>query len=187
MLQQLNQNKANKVHLGYGFSIFFVYKHPTSMNPSRIFLRTWYSIKRVPPDFVHSLWSTAISVWKECSIIFWERPSRHTGLHRKHGAFYWQIPTPFHSVSFIYAVICSSDHGILWRELVLSIWNMSLQENASSLWKRCNIPSNIKPSFRISRWGFFCVYSGPFIKGTFIKRVFGISWRMCKTASLFFK
>ena len=51
MPRQSKQNQANKVHLGYGFSIFFAYNHPTSMNPSLIFLRTWYSIKRARPYF----------------------------------------------------------------------------------------------------------------------------------------
>ena len=66
-------------------------------------------------------------------------------------------------------MIRSSDHGILWRELVLTIWNMSLQENASSIWKRCNIPSNIKPSFQISRWGSF-VYRGIFYQGSLYQK-----------------
>ena len=114
-------------------------------------------------------------LFEKSPAIFWKRPSTHTRLHRKPGAFYWQIPTPFQNsvLCILYAVICSSDHGILWRELVLTIWNMSLQENASSLWKRCNIRSNIKPSFQISRWASFVyiTYSGPSIKGPFTKRV----------------
>ena len=32
------------------------------------------------------------------------------------------------------------------------IWNISLQESASSLWKGCKILSDIKTSFQISRW-----------------------------------
>ena len=48
---------------------FFCNNHPTSINPSYIFLWTWYSIKRVRPDFVLSLRSTVIFVWKECNNI----------------------------------------------------------------------------------------------------------------------
>ena len=130
-------------------------------------------------------------LFESSAVLFWKIPSTHTGLHRKHGTFYWQIPTPLYttliSVSRIYVVISSGNHGILWRELVLTIWNMYLEENASSLWKKCNVPSNIQPSVQISRWGSFVYIVAALLSRVPLSKEYGISWRMCKTSSLFSK
>ena len=53
------QNKANKVHLGHGLDIFFAYNPLIPVIPSRSVQRRWYSLKKVWPDFVPSLWKIA--------------------------------------------------------------------------------------------------------------------------------
>ena len=138
---KLKQNKANKVRLGHGFGIFLTYNPPISVIPSRIFQRTWYSLKNVWPDFVQSLW------WKERSHGLKETLNKGT-ISQKYGAFCY---------SKIHLYICHgvflwSWHSLMW--MFITIRNMFLQERASSLFSKSNsIPiwknniSNLKMDF----------------------------------------
>ena len=141
--EKMKQNKADKVSA----------------------LRTW--VLHFFPIILQSLRSQvvffkarkiAISIWKERTIGLKKTFNTYT-ISEKYCAFCSQIPTPFQNQIRLYITVCFvwSFYSLMTLMcMFLTIWKF-LQESASSLWKGCKMPSDIKTSCQISRWS-SCAY-----------------------------
>ena len=160
MPQQLKQNKADKVHLGHGFGIFYI-------QSSNICDPKSYFSKKVIFLTESVAWLCAFplkdcNIFEKSAVMVWNRPSMRIQFHKsmapsanifqhhfKLSSTYIYIYAHTHiyiyTYIYIYHVLLWSWHSLKWMFITcITIWNIVLQESASSLWKGCKISSDVK-------------------------------------------
>jgi hypothetical protein len=133
-----NAENWNKIkHMGSAF--VFTYNPPISVIPSRIFQKTWYSWKKLWPDFVHSLWS--ICFQKNTVVIVGKRPSTRIQTQKNMVPSANRFQHHFKLIKIhLQTPLCfflRSWHSLKW--MFITIRKIFLQESASSHWKLCKI------------------------------------------------
>ena len=95
------------------------------------------------------------NIFEKSAVMVWNRPSMRTQFHKSMAPsanrfqHHFKLRSTYKHI-YIYihifhGVLLWSWHSLKWMFITcITIWNISLQESASSLWKGCKISSDIK-------------------------------------------
>ena len=165
---KLERNKADKVYLGHRLAFFYI-QSSNACDPKSYFSKNAIFLQE------NVAWLCAFPL-KDCNIYlkrvqWWSEKNQnkliriqfHRNMAPSANRFqhHFKIKIHLYIYIFIYLFIdvfiyiyalCFlwSCRSLKWMFIIITIWNMFLQESASSLWKGCKIPSNRKTSFQIS-------------------------------------